>query len=220
MSLSCLWFGMSGAVRELLNDRVVWKRERRIGVAPIAYVGSKLVVLSAIVVAQCMFLSLLTWGIHGLGGMYGFDPFLLAAVSALTGIAGTTLGLLVSASFNSSEAAVGTLPLLLIPQITLSTLLVGIRNMTTFAAWLTWLNPQRYAFDAALKVGDKIEKASRIAGKWDVVSMTGPLYELGLKGAAVDDMGLTLPMLCAALLGFSTAFALGAWIRTARRVDD
>ena len=32
LSLSCLWFGMSGAVRELITDRVVWRRERRVGV--------------------------------------------------------------------------------------------------------------------------------------------------------------------------------------------
>jgi ABC-type multidrug transport system ATPase subunit len=219
LSLSCLWFGMSGAVRELIADRVVWKRERRVGVGAPAYVGSKAAVLGVIVVLQCTFLALLTWAMHGLGG-YGFEPHVLAGVASLTGLTGTALGLLVSASFSSSEAAVGTLPLLLIPQITLSTLLVGVRNMTPFAGSLTWLNPQRYAFDAALKVGDKIEKMSRVPGKWDSVSMTGPLYELGLKGASADDMGLRLPVVCAVLAGFTIVFGLSAWGLVHRRTED
>jgi ABC-type multidrug transport system ATPase subunit len=221
LSLSCLWFGMSGSVRELISDGVVWKRERRVGVRSTAYVGSKAVVLGAIVVLQCTFLALMTWAIHGLGAdPYSFGAAQLVGVASLTGLTGMALGLLVSASFASSEAAVGTLPLLLIPQITLSTLLVGVRNMTPFASWLTWLNPQRYAFDATLKVGEKVDKMSRVPGQWDVTSIPGELYVLGLKGASADDVGVRLPALCAALVLFSLVFGLGAWGLVARRTDD
>lgn len=216
LALSCLWFGMSGAVRELIADRVVWGRERRVGVAVAPYVGSKLVVLGFLAILQCSFLSTLNWITHDLGA-YGFDPLGLAAVSSLTGIAGMTLGLLVSATFSSTEAAVGALPLLLIPQITFSSLLVGIRDMTSFARVFTWIDPQRYAFDAVLKVGDKLEKATRIPGKWEEVSIAGPLYELGLKGAAADDVGLSMPALCGAMVGFATLFATGAFARVWRR---
>lgn len=220
LSLSCLWFGMSGSVRELISDRVVWRRERRVGVGVSAYVGSKLAVLGVIVVFQCCFLAALIWGVFGLGGEYGFNPSLLMAVASLTGITGMTLGLWVSGSFSSSEAAVGTLPLLLIPQITFSSLLVGLRDMRPLARVVTWFDPQRYAFDAALKVGNKLAKASRVPGQWDVNSMTGPLYELGLKGAEADDMGLSLVTLCAALMGFSSVFSLGALLSVARRKQE
>ncbi len=216
LSLSCLWFGMSVSVRELISDRVVWRRERRVGVTVGAYVGSKLVVLGAVSVLQCCFLAALAWGMFGLGG-FGFNPFALMGVASLTGITGMTLGLFVSGLFSSSEAAVGTLPLLLIPQITFSSLLVGLRDMRPWARVVTWLDPQRYAFDATLKVGRKLAKASRVPGQWDVTSMTGPLYELGLKGADADDMGLSLPVLCAALVVFSGLFASGAVAAVWRR---
>ncbi|MFN7145614.1 MAG: ATP-binding cassette domain-containing protein, partial [Myxococcota bacterium] len=219
LSLSCLWFGMSGAVRELLSDRVVWRRERRVGVSVGAYVGSKLVVLGVVNALQCSFLALLAHGMFGLGGEYGFDPFLLMGVASLTGITGMTLGLFVSGVFSSSEAAVGALPLLLIPQITFSSLLVGLRDMRPIARAFTWLDPQRYAFDATLKVGRKLAKASRVPGQWDTTSMTGPLYELGLKGAEAADMGLSLPTLCGALVGFATIFSLGAFAAVWRRRD-
>ena len=218
LSLSCLWFGMSVSVREFISDRVVWRRERRVGVAVRPYVGSKLVVLGVLVVAQCFFLASLTWLTHGLWEV-GFNPLLLCAVSALTGITGMTLGLLVSASFTSSEAAVGTLPLFLIPQIAFSSLLVGLRDMTSFARLFTWVNPQRYAFDAALKVGEQLDKATRIPGKWDRLPIAGPLYELGLKDANADDMDLGLVSLCTVLLGFSVAFALAALGRIWRREE-
>jgi len=47
-TLSCLWFAMSGAVRELIVDRPVWRRERRIGVGAAAYLGSNALVLGAV----------------------------------------------------------------------------------------------------------------------------------------------------------------------------
>jgi hypothetical protein len=32
LTLSCLWFGLFAGVRELISDRIVWRRERRLGV--------------------------------------------------------------------------------------------------------------------------------------------------------------------------------------------
>ncbi|MFZ5482437.1 MAG: ATP-binding cassette domain-containing protein [Myxococcota bacterium] len=218
LSLSCLWFGMSLSVRELINDRVVWRRERRVGVGVLPYVGSKLAVLGTLVVAQCAFLSSLDWLMFRLWD-YGFNPVALSAVCALTGLVGMTLGLAVSSIFTSSEAAVGTLPLLLIPQITFSSLLVGIRDMSGFARLFTWIDPQRYAFDATLKVGAKLEKATRVPGEWTTQTITGPLYELGLKGADASDMGLSLVALCAALVGFCALFGGVAFVRVWSREE-
>ena len=129
LTLSCLWFGMSAAVRELITDRAIWRRERRVGVGVFPYVGSKVLVLGLLSVAQCAFLSTALWQLFGLGGM-GYSALSLAAVCSLVGLCGMSLGLLVSAVFDSSEAAVGSLPLLLIPQISFSTLLVNLRAMT------------------------------------------------------------------------------------------
>jgi hypothetical protein len=121
--------------------------------------------------------------------------------------------------FGSSEAAVGTLPLLLIPQITFSSLLIGLRDMTTLARSLTWLDPQRYAFDALLKVGSTLSEATRARG-WGTVENTVPLYQLGLKGVEIDDMGLPMRTLCLVLVGWSVLFASAAYVRTHLRRDD
>lgn len=230
LTLSCLWFGMSAAVRELISDRVVWVRERRVGVRVLPYVGSKIAVLGGFAVLQCTFLASLAWAWFGLGG-YGFDLDTLAAVASLAGVVGMALGLLVSALFTSSEAAVGTLPLLLIPQISFSTFLLSFNNMPVAARGLTWVDPLRYAYDAMLKVAawrndfgawefGRLAVQPRPGSQWgDPLPVSGPLYEFGLKGSGVDDIGLPLGTLVLALLGFTTLFLAGSVLRVMTRRD-
>ena len=57
LSLSCLWFGMSASVRELISDQVIFRRERRVGVLTAPYVGSKVIVLGVLTALQAMFLA-------------------------------------------------------------------------------------------------------------------------------------------------------------------
>jgi hypothetical protein len=102
VGLSCLWFGMSASVRELITDRVIWLRERRVGVGVGPYLFSKVVVLGVLSTLQCVvFSGLLYWAL----GMsdYGYDLVRLASVGMLTGLVGMSLGLLVSGCWTSSE---------------------------------------------------------------------------------------------------------------------
>ena len=215
VALSCLWFGMSVAVRELITDRVIWMRERRVGVGVVPYVASKVVVLGVLVGMQCAaFIGLLYWAL----GMadYGFGVIQLGGVGVLTGVVGMTLGLLVSASWTSSEAAVGTLPLLLIPQITFSSIMVSVRSMSELAQVCSWFTVQRYAFDAVIKCGDEL--AYFKYGQWQRQGVRGFLYELGLKQtSSADDLGLSIEQLYACLGGFSILFLCAAtglvWVR-------
>lgn len=218
LTLSCLWFGMSAAVRELIADRPVWRRERRVGVGVLPYLGSKVLVLGLLSVLQCALLSTAVWAMFDMQS-YGFPALHLAGVSALVGLCGMALGLLVSATFSSSEAAVGSLPLLLIPQISLSALLVNLRDMTALSRALSQANPLRYAFEAMLKVGERIATPERVPGKWRSTSFTGPLYDYGFKGSAADDLGMAMSTLLGAVGGFGLVFLAGALLLTWRRED-
>ncbi len=219
LTLSCLWFGMSAAVRELIADRAVWRRERRVGVGVLSYVGSKIAVLGLLSVVQCAALSLATWAWFDMAS-YGFGAAELAGISALIGVCGMALGLLVSAAFSSSEAAVGSLPLLLIPQISFSALLVNLRDMSALSRALSWADPLRYAFEAMLKVGDKIAKPTHVPGKWESRSFTSSLYEYGYKGSGADDLGLAMPVLLGALGGFSVVFLVATLAIVWRRRES
>ncbi len=216
MALSSLWFGMSSSVRELIADRAIWRRERRVGARLLPFLGSKVLVLGGIVLVQCVLLTALLHGWLGLGPRgFGFLP--LAGVQGLTGFTGMSLGLLVSAAFSSSEAAVGSLPLLLVPQIAFSSVMVPLRWMGGLAHALTWANVLRYAYDASIKVGRELYQPTRIVGGWETLPISGHLFNLGLKGRTVDDMGLALGSLCAVLAGFTALFLVATALITRLR---
>ena len=98
LALSCLWFGMSAAVRELIADRAIWLRERRVGVGVVSYLLSKVVVLGTLTALQCITFTGLLYAVIGMGD-YSYDLMRLAGVCTLTGMVGMALGLLVSASW-------------------------------------------------------------------------------------------------------------------------
>lgn len=218
LSLSCLWFGMSAAVRELLSDRVIWLRERRIGVRPLPYLFSKVYVLGALVSVQCVAFALLNLALHPIFVTeYGFGVGGFAAIAALTGFVGVTLGLFISAINVSSEGAVGMLPLLLIPQIAFSGILLSLKRMPAIAYQLTSLNPARFAFDALIKTGEKLGSPRSRGLDWDTTPLSGTLYNLGLKGDGADDFGLSMSQLCVRLFAFAFVFLTGAYLAVRRR---
>jgi ABC-type multidrug transport system ATPase subunit len=213
LALSALWFGASGSVRELIADRAIWRREARVGLGTIPYMASKITVLGALVVAQCTMLAGLNWLLLGMYG-FGFSLPALVGVTALTGLVGMSLGLLMSAMFSSSEAAVGTLPLLLIPQITFGGLIVKVKEMSVAAKAISYLMITRYAFDGVIKTGEKLSRPGSYGNKREDLAINGVLYDLGFRTSSADDMGLPLWMLCGVLLAFLTVFLVTATLFT------
>jgi ABC-type multidrug transport system ATPase subunit len=218
LSLSCTWFGMSAAVRELISDRVIWLRERRVGVRPGPYVASKVLVLGAIVAAECAVFAALNMAMHPVLWDHGWSLPTLAAISAVTGICGLCLGLLVSAVNSSSEGAVGMLPLILIPQISFSGMLLSLSKMTEVARGLATLNPARYAYHAMFKAGKEVAAVPRYGnGDWEWLQASGSLYDLGFKPPGESDPGLSLARLMLALAVFSVGFLAAAYARVRSR---
>ena len=214
-----MWFGMSSSVRELISDRVIWQRESRVGVGVLAYIGSKVLVLGGMVALQCAFLSLAMWQVFTLGE-HGFHPLVLGGVSALAGGVGLSVGLLTSAVWTSSEAAVGTLPLLLIPQIAFSSIMVSLRQMEPVAKALSWVTFQRYSFNAVLVCGDEIAMLDRRTADFDMTPLGGVLFQLGLKFTdEADDMGFSLAELCGIQGGFSLLMLAAAVAIVYRRTQ-
>jgi ABC-type multidrug transport system ATPase subunit len=199
LTLSCLWFGMSAAVRELIVDRVVWRRERRIGVGVDAYLASKAGVLGLATVLQCAVLTTLVFHVTGLPDG-GFSLPALAGVLSLTGLTGMSLGLLVSASVASSEAAVGLLVLLLVPQIAFSGILMPLGEMSAPARAISSVTIQRYALDAALRTGRTVEYQG--IASWQKRPVSGDLYNLGFRPPG-EGSGLGLGGATMALGGFT-----------------
>jgi len=216
LALCALWFGSSAAIRELISERTIWRRERRVGLKVLPYMASKVTVLGALVTLQCTILATMNYVLLQMGGAYGFSFLGLNGVTILTGLVGMSMGLFMSSLFASSEAAVGTLPLVLIPQITFGGLIVKVGDMSLLARLVSWTMITRYAFEASIKTGEKIWVPKFGADRGEPLKITGALYDLGFRTSAVDDMGLPMPVLVLVLLAFLAAFLVGATLLTRR----
>jgi ABC transport system ATP-binding/permease protein len=164
LALVSIWFGTSVAAREIVKERAVYSRERMVNLGLLPYVGSKLTVLSLIVILQCVLLfgTLKLFHVAGLiflPGVYGGLPQL--ATMILTGIVGIAIGLLVSAVVKTSEMATSLVPLILIPQILFSGL-VGVP--TGIARVIGSAMPATWAFDEMKRLStlDTLEEEGSI----------------------------------------------------------
>lgn len=139
----------------------------------------------------------------------------------LTGWVGMALGLWIGAHLSSTVAAVGTLPLVLIPQITFSGLIVKVKEMGLMAEVLSQLMVGRYALQALLKCGERLTEPL-FGGQPERTArpLSGVLYDLGFKPtAAADDQGIPFAWLVWILVTVLVVLLAAATWRTARTRD-
>jgi ABC-type multidrug transport system ATPase subunit/pSer/pThr/pTyr-binding forkhead associated (FHA) protein len=143
-----IWFGTSNAAREIVSERSIYMRERMVTLGLVNYVLSKYALLALFCVIQCaMLLGIVFFWLGFHGGMDAFLHELAALVS--TSLVAVALGLLLSTSVDSSEAAMALTPIALIPQIVLGGLLVPMTTVPTMK-YLYYAMPARWGFEAAI----------------------------------------------------------------------
>nr|MBA2320838.1 ATP-binding cassette domain-containing protein [Deltaproteobacteria bacterium] len=204
LALSSLWFGASASVRELISERPIWRRDARTGVGTLPYLLAKLTVLGAIATLQCSLLAAMNWVMLRMYAEdYAFSLPGLMGVASLTGWVGMAMGLLLSAVFASSEGAVGMLPLLIIPQITFGGLLVKLKDMGPGSAMLAWLIPVRFAFDALIRTGERLDRIDPRTNDPILETTSSTLWQFGFRTTTdVNDAGVPMSALIAILLAF------------------
>lgn len=127
--ISMTWVGAANAIREIVKEFAIYRRERSIGLSISAYVVSKVVVLGALTILQAIvlvFIATRRQGNLGAGAFLGSGLLELMVGGALAGIAALMLGLLVSAMVSTADRGLTLLPILLIPQLLLSGAIVQI----------------------------------------------------------------------------------------------
>ncbi|MDX6348050.1 MAG: transport system ATP-binding/permease protein [Streptomyces sp.] len=144
--------GAANAVRELVKERVIYQRERAVGLSRSAYLCSKIIVLGVITVIQAVVLTMV--GLFGVtlrpqGGSGVFLPPLaeIALAVALLSFTAMMLGLLVSALVSKEEVTMPLLVLLAIVQVVFCGALLPL-NGTPGLEQFAWLIPSRWALGA------------------------------------------------------------------------
>ncbi len=144
--------GAANAVRELVKERVIYQRERAVGLSRSAYLMSKVAVLGAVTVVQAAVLTLVALVGVDLNAPGGegvlMSPLLeITLAVALLSFTAMTLGLLVSALVRKEEVTMPLLVLLAIVQVVFCGALLQLDG-TPVLEQLAWLVPARWALGA------------------------------------------------------------------------
>ncbi|MFJ2091320.1 FHA domain-containing protein [Streptomyces sp. NPDC087901] len=191
--------GAANAVRELVKERVIYQRERAVGLSRSAYLMSKVVVLGTITVLQAVVLTLV--GLVGVdlnapGGQGVLLPPLaeITLTVALLSFTAMMLGLLVSALVRKEEVTMPLLVLLAIVQVVFCGALLKLHGVPGIEQ-LSWLIPSRWALGA---MAGTIGLARIVPGKLTA----DPLFEHSA-GIWLLDMGMLVVL--SAVFGFAVA---------------
>ncbi|MEU9311825.1 FHA domain-containing protein [Streptomyces sp. NPDC048256] len=144
--------GAANAVRELVKERVIYQRERAVGLSRSAYLMSKVVVLGAVTVVQAVVLTLVALlgvDLNAPGGEGVLMPPLVEITVAVALLAFTAmmLGLLISALVHKEEVTMPLLVLLAIVQVVFCGALLPLDGVPGLEQ-LSWLVPARWALGA------------------------------------------------------------------------
>jgi ABC-type multidrug transport system ATPase subunit len=152
LTIGGVLIGSANSVRELVKERVIYRRERAVGLPRSAYLASKIVVLGTITVLQAVVLTLV--GLLGVdlnapGGRGVLTAPLaeIVVVEALLAFAAMVLGLLVSALVPKEEVTMPLLVLLTIVQVVFCGAVLKLYGVPGLEQ-IAWLVPSRWALGA------------------------------------------------------------------------
>jgi ABC-type multidrug transport system ATPase subunit len=121
LGLSAIWLGCNAASKDIVGELAIYRREHDINLSTAAFIGAKYLVSGVFTVLQLAVVYVLAAALSG--GIPGdrLEQFLLLMIGAM---AGTAMGLVISAFANTRDQATTIVPLALVPQLILAGVLV------------------------------------------------------------------------------------------------
>lgn len=126
---SALWFGCSNAVREIVDEQVIYRRERQTGLKIPSYVFSKFSVLSFVALVQCVSVVLVLLFVNHALELRPGEVLGAVGIMFLVAVNGTLIGLVISSLVRTPEKALTLFPLVLIPELLLSGLFLPVNTI-------------------------------------------------------------------------------------------
>jgi ABC transport system ATP-binding/permease protein len=154
MVVAAIWFGCNNAVRDVVGEWTIYRRERMVTVKLLPYVFSKLAVLLALCIFQCVSLLGIVYLVSGMHGNF-LRELLVLLVSSMIGAG---MGLSISAFSKTNESAIALLPVVLLPIIALAGAMRPIYELPQTGRQISTLIPSRWAFEANLLQEAKAEE--------------------------------------------------------------
>ncbi len=168
LNVACFWFGCNNGAKELVKERVIYARERDFNLRVDSDYVSKVLVLVLIAMIQ---VAILFGIVRAWCEPPGSAVWQWLALVPLA-VAGTALGLLISAFARTEEVAVALVPIAIIPQIILAGVIAPLRGLgDVLAKGLVTVHWAERALEALLPESDRallrldqMEYAANLAG--------------------------------------------------------
>jgi ABC transport system ATP-binding/permease protein len=142
LSISAIWMGGMNSIREIAREWPVIEREFRVGLSPVVYCLSKIFVFGCGGVAQAILFGYCVDLFFPAFAMGVAVALLLAAAC----VSGALVGLCMSVLSKNVNMAISWLPIIFIPQIFFSGVLVPFDEMSGVGRAFSYLTVSRYIF--------------------------------------------------------------------------
>lgn len=158
-----LFMGLTVSAEEIIRDRKILKREAFLHLSRSSYIFSKISILFALSAIQTLLFTLVGSYILEIKGLFFEHWFILFTVSCFANL----LGLNISSAFNSAVTIYILIPLLLIPQLILSGVVVKFDKLnpvignTATVPFVGDVMASRWAFESAMVTQFKDNKFER-----------------------------------------------------------
>jgi len=149
-----LFLGLTVAAEEIIRDRRILQRERFLDLSRTGYLLSKVAILFGISAVQALLFTVVGDLVLGIKGML----FVHWAILFSTACFANVLGLNISASFNSAKVIYILIPVLIIPQLLFSGIIVKFDKLHPWFAneksvpWIGNVMASRWAYEALATV--------------------------------------------------------------------
>ncbi len=198
---ACL-MGTAIAIRELVGERAIFRREYAVGLSPGIYFLSKILVLGSASLVQGLLVTVIaTVGLPGPDGRVG--TLRMAIAVAMLALTMAVVGLAISALVTSNEQTMPTLVGVIMIQLVLSGSLFAVAGRPVLEQ-VAWLAPSRWAYAATSSTMGLTRGLG--AGDEDWIAEAGAGHYL----MALAALGLLL----------AGAFALGMWLTRRSATED
>jgi ABC-type multidrug transport system permease subunit len=148
LCFATLFFGCVNASREIVKEQAIYRRERLVNLEIPAYVLSKLWILALVGFGQTLLFYFVIRGFLVLAG----NPVLLVVSLYMSLLAGTALGLLISALVSSDVVALGLVPVAMVPQLIFSKLVLPTKSLEGPLALAEHMMPVKWSYQAVEEV--------------------------------------------------------------------
>jgi hypothetical protein len=142
LGLSAIWLGCNSASKDIVGELEIYRRETDVNLSTAAFIGAKYIVSCAFTVWQLAVVYVLVAALADSIPGDRLQQFILLTIGAM---AGTAMGLVISAFANTRDQATTIVPLALVPQLILAGVLVpklpdlatAVAKIAVSGYWLT-----------------------------------------------------------------------------------